>query len=534
MITNAWIVVAMLIGQSAAGGTSAPQGADTGPTLRPLSPPAASATDAARPRALPPMSAAQTAVAQLPKTDASAPAPKNAAAAKTSTVPKGKTATVPKGKSATPRPPLLEPDLPKSTVKPSTTKTVPRAEGKSKAAAAPKSSTGAEKKETPPPADASTDDAPKDKAEGDAAKDEAKPEDKPAGGEASEPKPPITAQMDIPYRSPSICVFDPWETAEWSLKYRNLFYWRSGASDRPAVLSSTGAEVADTGAFDLGNSWGQDVSLGRWFDTAQGAELNFTWLSDANSDVIITGAGDFRLPFFGPNSVVFQNLVKLDARLRSTFWGTEANYLYNFRDGTDHCLRFTGLIGFRQVTFEETLQFSTLNIVNFGSTYSNRMSNGLYGGQLGGKVTYRELLPNLNMDGYFKFGLMGNVIEGRTALTGINLNTGGSVLLQGEALRTTRFAQLVDTGFEFVYKWREEVHFTLGYQLIYIHKLARGTGQLEANLAQNRPFIRAGDDIFIQGINFGVRLFWGHRADPYCGNGCCTPYVMLTDCSCQN
>lgn len=297
------------------------------------------------------------------------------------------------------------------------------------------------------------------------------------------------------------------------------------------VVDQAGNEVAGTQDFNFPGKVGLEATVGHHWDTAHGFEGSFLWVADATDQINLRSNGAISLPVFGPNSANFHNLTSFNSALKSRFWGTEVNYLNHFRDGTDHPYRFTGILGFRQIAFEESLGFESINIANAIGLYKGLSSNGIYAGQFGAKGTYRELLPGLNAEAWFKVGLGGNVVDTRQSLAtgGINLPA-----VQGSSIRGTRFSQILDFGFEGVYKLTESVHLTLGYQLYFINKLGRATEQLQPDLNVTSPQPRVSGDLFLQGITLGFRCYWGHRADPNCRSGCCTPYIMLTDCNCQN
>lgn len=507
MMSELLLLAAMAVGQSGGPSDSGLAGEWTAPAMKPLPTELGnSSTQRSEIKVLPTLSPSTNALAQATPTSkkSATKATPKAAPPPRSGAPKSSDASGPVAP-----PPRLRNDE----AVPTPNRDVPKA--------APKA---VEKKAAPPAAAPKGAETDKDENEG-GAKD-----GKTAKDEAREP---ILPQLDVPYRTHAICIYDPFENANWFSRWRTLWLWRSNANDRGLLFDAAGNQVMGVGDFDLGNRIGQELAIGHMIDTANALEGTFLWLNDANASQI-AGGTNLRMPF-QPAVATFNGINAFEGRLESSLFGFEFNYLRFFRDGTDHPWRLTGIFGFRQFTIEEKFRFTTVN-PNVGgpaalfSDFRSRGQNGLYGGQVGGRLSYREVLPGLNFDSWAKFGMAGNVVDTENYLFGNGAQQG---VFQASAFRTTRFSTFVDLNFDLVYKLKEGLHLTAGYQFYYFEKVARGADQLNYFLGQRTPNARASEDMYVHGFTAGLRFYWGNRADPSCHSGCCTPYVIKTDCGCK-
>lgn len=330
------------------------------------------------------------------------------------------------------------------------------------------------------------------------------------------------------FRSPCICIYEPWEVASWYAGTRSVFLWRTvGRNEDLLIDGATGRTLLNTDQMEFPNKWGQEVFLGHQVDSAHALEVSYLWLSDATATNEFRGTGG-TLPLEGlPGLSVLNNITALDAKVRSKFWAFDLNFVNLMRDGTDHPWRATLFIGGRIMGIGENFGMSTTNVANEITNLDIRVENALYGGQLGGRLTYRELLPNFNVDMMFKGGIFGNIMDYRQDFA---LDNGPQVGRVRSEDGTTHVAQAVEGGLEGVYKLRQNIHITFGYRMIYVTELVRATNQILLNAPLAEQPIRGNSEIFYHGFVVGLRVYWGQRADPNCRSGCCTPYVVSSGC----
>jgi hypothetical protein len=171
------------------------------------------------------------------------------------------------------------------------------------------------------------------------------------------------------------------------------------------------------------------------------------------------------------------------------------------------------------------------NAPNIEVAMSETVRNNLYGGQFGLRGTIREVLPSLNLDGMIKLGLYGNQVNRLTRASYSQL--ANNQFVPGSLGKDGQFSQAVDGSIDLVYKLFESVHLTLGYRMIYVAEVGRATEQIVPLINGLNSVTYTQSDLFMNGLQFGVRIYWGERTDPNCKSGCCTPYVFLSDCTCQ-
>lgn len=347
-------------------------------------------------------------------------------------------------------------------------------------------------------------------------------------GEAALPDHPGMMEQDIYFRSPCVCIYEPWEMATFYANTRSVFLWRNLSKDVPLLVNdTTGAVITSTDDLDLPNKWGQEFLLGYQIDSAHALEVSYMWVADATSSRQFSdAAGGANLPFTPPINA-FQDITFQDVHLKSQLWNFELNFINLMRDGTDSPWRNALFLGARIIGIEESIGENSVNINGNLTNGDVRAENALYGGQLGYRGTYRELLPKLNIDFVAKGGVFGNIIDARTSR---QFNQGGTqVGFQNSNNGTSGVAQAIEGGIEGVYKLRQNIHLTFGYRALFVARIARASDQIQRN-ATSFPQLQDNADIFYHGFTAGIRIFWGQRTDPNCRSGCCTPYIVTSGC----
>lgn len=342
---------------------------------------------------------------------------------------------------------------------------------------------------------------------------------------AAEPRVPLEEQ-DIYFRTPCLCTYEPWEVASYYAGTRSVFMWRNPSRNVTFLTdNTTGGVLRDAADWDIPGKYGQEVFLGYQMDSAHAIEMSYLWLGDATSKINFTGPGNADIPIQGPGDPATRDITNLGANFKSGMWNFELNFVNLFRDGTDHPWRTSFFLGARIIGIEENIFAMTSNIRAETTSLDIRAENALYGGQLGMKTTYRNILPNLNWDFVGKGGVFGNIIDMKHNRTS---STGGAIQFSQDG--TTETAAAIEGSTELVYKCCRNVHLTLGYRVLFVTQVARATNQIVLNSDVITPNVVDNGDILFHGVTAGVRIFWGQRTDPNCRTGCCTPYIVTSGC----
>jgi len=82
---------------------------------------------------------------------------------------------------------------------------------------------------------------------------------------------------------------------------------------------------------------------------------------------------------------------------------------------------------------------------------------------------------------------------------------------------------LLEFSVEGVYRLRPNVHLTLGYLGRFVSGIARATDQAAFDRTRAGGGNAALDGVFIHGLQFGVNVYWGGRADPNCRSAAACP-----------
>ncbi|MFO0948417.1 MAG: hypothetical protein U1D30_21265 [Planctomycetota bacterium] len=342
---------------------------------------------------------------------------------------------------------------------------------------------------------------------------------------AVEPRLPMEDQ-DIYFRTPCFCTYEPWEMASYYAGTRSVYMWRTaGRNSQLLVDNTTGGVIMETADWDIPGKFGQEAFLGYQMDSAHAIEVSYLWLGDATSKLNFTGPGNADIPILGPADPATQDITNAGANFKSGMWNFELNFINMFRDGTDHAWRTNLFIGARIIGIEENIFAMTSNIRDQTTALDIRAENALYGGQLGLKTTWRNVVPNLNWDFVGKGGVFGNIIDMKYNRAS---STGGAIQFSQDG--TTETAGALEGSTELVYKCCRNVHLTLGYRVLFVTQIARATNQIVLNSDIITPNVSDTGDILYHGVTAGVRIYWGQRTDPNCRSGCCTPYIVTSGC----
>lgn len=352
--------------------------------------------------------------------------------------------------------------------------------------------------------------------------------EKAPAGEGESAERPDLMEQDVYFRSPCVCIYEPWEMASFYANTRSVFLWRDLSKDVTVLVDgNTNAPLVNTGDLDLPMKWGQEFLLGWQIDSAHALEVSYMWFADATSSQVYNNpAGIANIPFQGLLLDAINDVTHQEVHLKSQLWNFELNAINLMRDGTDSPWRTSFFLGARIIGIEESFGQNSINVNGNRTNGDIRAENALYGGQLGVRVTHRELLPKLNVDLVAKGGVFGNIIDSRISQQATQ--GAGQVGFQTSDDGTSHVSQAVEGGIEGVYKLRQNIHLTFGYRALFVARIARATDQI--NFIAQFPQLQDNGDIFYHGFTAGIRIFWGQRTDPNCRSGCCTPYIVTSGC----
>jgi hypothetical protein len=236
----------------------------------------------------------------------------------------------------------------------------------------------------------------------------------------------------------------------------------------------------------------------------------------------------------------------------SRFWGAEGNFLTNLWRSCpgDKCFwNVDGLVGVRFFQLREDLTFDTAStILSGGATFvgqpvvaggqilvrdSFESTNRFYGGQVGLKANADCGQWYFNAVGKIAFGLMHQTVDvnGSTTLSdaglGINATANGGLYATSQNIGNygnDEFAILPEVGLTLGYRWCSWFSSYVGYNAIYVDKVARPGNALPQ--AVNPSLVPASNsfglgavnpvpnstvsqsDFWIQGVTFGFKAAW--------------------------
>ena len=333
------------------------------------------------------------------------------------------------------------------------------------------------------------------------------------------------------------------------------------AATNPADPTSGQSGSANTAillgdrSYDLNTRFGGRFTLGGWFDSAGtiGLEGTYLFISPRSTTSQFNTNGSPGSPFVG--SPIFnastgkEDFLGLagpgfagggSLTLSNQLQSGELNFVARLYQGQD--LRITGLAGFRYVSFNENLAFSSNNqgLPGFapGASYTEsdrfQASNNFYGGNLGLRGEYQIGGLSLNATAKCALGAMNQAVNVSGNAIDVSPGSGPAsnfVLPSGIfALPTnignhsqTRFAVVPEVNFNLGYDITRNIRATVGYSFLYLSNVARPGTEIDHAINPTQSFSVANSgnslvgpaaptfsfsrsDFWAQGINFGLEF----------------------------
>ena len=188
-----------------------------------------------------------------------------------------------------------------------------------------------------------------------------------------------------------------------------------------------------------------------------------TWASRA---VVVR---DTDISVSSPN-ILLDNLNAAQFTYKSQFWSAEVNLRWRVIP------RLTLLAGFRSMEltdrFEQVDNFFQLN--NFAPSYTIRVTNHLTGGQVGAVASLLRCGDWLSVDGFLKWGYFSDSAEHSMADL---LHLGFGAL----SAQDTENTPLIETGVALTWHCNEHAKVWLGYNALWLTRIASAPGQIPGN-----------------------------------------------------
>ncbi len=383
-----------------------------------------------------------------------------------------------------------------------------------------------------------------------------------------------------PWESPDIGggLFDATSTPRfWVDGSYLLLFPESGPSGFPLLTTSAPADFGRVGnpttillagannRLNLGTASGMRLSTGFWRrgDQRVGVEVGALYVSPVSNNVFLQGSdggipllarpfvndvngNNLSLVISAPGSVSGSAL----SRFTSSFWGIEANGLWNaYRTcpGEARSWSLNLLGGYRFVQLNETLTMSSRSTViggapipvggvlvgqNTSIEVQDRFEtlNKFHGAQVGMQSQFTSGRWYVGLTGKVAFGM----VNQKTTVTG-STNTGNPILGSSTSTlgglfanagnigihKRDEFGILTDLNATLGFHFTSWLTGTVGYNFVHLNATARPgnmfngrvdpnvvplSGNFGAGVTQPRPFNYRQDDYFVHGVNFGFQV----------------------------
>ncbi len=357
-----------------------------------------------------------------------------------------------------------------------------------------------------------------------------------------------------------------------------LLWWNSTTQVPPLVTTSSpqfngilgqgDTRVLLGGAFGSTFHVGGRVGAGHWFDDDErrGVDWRLFWVAPASTSFTASTPPYPLLarPFFNVNGGVFAPNVgfgpsaevvagpgvatgTVTATMKSTVWGTEANYR-RFLAGNG-CSRLDLLVGYRYLDVREDLSITESFARTPGSDFSVggpavlgfvsdrfRTENHFHGGQVGLAGTVQRGRWSVDSRATVALGTVfqSAEISGAQTLTlangAVQTTPGGLLAVSGANIgrfSQTKFGVVPEVGVNLGYQLTSHMKVFVGYNFLYLSSAVRPGGVIDQNLDAARvPNLLAPGSgapqmgvprpmpqlntsgYFVQGISFGLVYKW--------------------------
>jgi hypothetical protein len=350
-----------------------------------------------------------------------------------------------------------------------------------------------------------------------------------AGALAQQPPPPepltaLSADMGLtgagnsaaqqspfpPRREQGTTIIEPGCVGERSaceVRLDMMFLTLGKAEDQPLILHQpTQTEWANVDDLHFNPELGPRVTLG--YQTSDGPifELGYFGIYNWNARLDLQSGDNMCLPrHFQDYTVDFADADRIQVNYTSKINSAEANLIY-----TRPTFPNVGvLVGVRFVKIDEEFYLQSLDLVDTTALYHGlsyydiQTTNDLYGVQFGS--TWRACFPRFDVRMAIKAGVFDDEAKQSQIVTDQNSLT----VRRNVTSRSSRGVFLTEANFSLNYCLRGNTFLNIGYDLIWIDRLARAPDQLDFTLNDTSGTgVLFGKGALMHGPRIGFEARW--------------------------
>ncbi len=312
-----------------------------------------------------------------------------------------------------------------------------------------------------------------------------------------------------PRREQATTIIEPGCTSERStceVRFDMMFLTLGRAESQTFIVHQpTQWEWANVDDMHFNPEIGPRMTLD--YQTSDGPvfEMSYFGIYNWESRLDLQGNDNMSLPrHFETNTIDFHNADRMQVNYTSRINSIEANLIYIQPSYPNVGL----LCGLRFAKVEEHFDLQSLNLVddnpNHGlSYYDIRTKNDLYGVQFGS--TWRACFQRFDLRGAIKAGVFDDEAKQEQIVSDQN----SLVLLRDNASRASRGVFLTEINLSLSYCLRANTAVNVGYDVIWIDKLARAPDQLDFTMnAASGTGVVFGDGALMHGPRVGFEARW--------------------------
>jgi len=332
---------------------------------------------------------------------------------------------------------------------------------------------------------------------------------------------PMPTEQGAVEDSTNICMPLMDAASAWRFTTRSfILSW-----DQPGTRAFLRDAVSGTGVvsgvdYDFDKQFGQEFSLERRFDSATAMVITGLVTEDARRHVGAIAFGGLDLGIDGPGSGALRDLSGFSGRATSRLWKVDLDFVQHFLREPDAPIRARIWIGPEFIGLKETYAYIADGAPGT-ATFDTRTINTLFGGDIGGAVTFQPWYSNLGIDVSARYGVFGNVFDIRSAFAG----PGGAIVVEGDD-DNSRFATAFELNVEATLRIARNVCLLGGWRLWNIQGVGRAIAQTPTNIAGAALATAGNGNLFAHGLFLGASIGWGGSADPNCRYGGARPYIL--------
>ena len=287
----------------------------------------------------------------------------------------------------------------------------------------------------------------------------------------------------------------------WGFAAEFLMLTEGSRPTGPPIVTDDTSGAVEIGpqSFPRNTGLGTRMTLSRYRSTNTEFQIGYFGIYDWDHTVVVQDennlslAGDIALAttdFLGADSMT--------ANLSTQIQNFEANVAQSIFSGTRKWI-----VGFRYINFMDRLSVRAVDSDTGTSDLYVRSTNNLFGGQFGVDQDIASLvgLTTLKLRG----GMFGNLTSSNTFLADFD----NSFELRNVNPQAGSFSTIGETGISHTLQPLDNMSITIGYNLLWITGLARGTSQVDLTDAfDSSTVVNDGGSIFLHGASAGIDFRW--------------------------